>query len=158
MNYPPGSSIDVGGTRYELIQFHFHRPSEEKIDGKAHAMVAHLVHKGADGKLAVVAVLLDPGLDNPTIHAVWSNLPKQKEKEIAAPVTIDAASAAARRQGLLHLRRLAHDAPVQRGRSLVRAEEPDDARGGRGRAFGKIYPMNARPVQPLNGRAVETTR
>ena len=34
VNYAPGSSIDVGGTRYELLQFHFHKPSEEKIDGK----------------------------------------------------------------------------------------------------------------------------
>ena len=48
------------------VQFHFHKPSEEKIDGKAHAMVAHLVHKSADGKLAVVAVLLDKGGANPT--------------------------------------------------------------------------------------------
>src|SRR4029453_7494063 len=47
VNYAPGSSIDVGGTRYELVQFHFHKPSEEKIDGKAHAMVVHLVHRDA---------------------------------------------------------------------------------------------------------------
>ncbi|HEX6020057.1 MAG TPA: carbonic anhydrase family protein, partial [Burkholderiaceae bacterium] len=61
VNYAPGSSIEVGGARYELLQFHFHKPSEEKIDGKAHAMVVHLVHKDAGGKLAVVAVLLDKG-------------------------------------------------------------------------------------------------
>ena len=34
VNYAPGSSIEVGGVRYELVQFHFHKPSEEKIDGK----------------------------------------------------------------------------------------------------------------------------
>ena len=60
VTYAPGSSITVGGTRYELKQVHFHHPSEEKIDGKGSAMVAHLVHASADGKLAVVAVLLDP--------------------------------------------------------------------------------------------------
>src|SRR6188768_2090316 len=79
VNYAPGSSIEVGGTRYELVQFHFHKPSEEKINGKSHDMVAHLVHKGADGKLAVVAVLLDKGGENPTIDAVWQHLPKEKE-------------------------------------------------------------------------------
>jgi carbonic anhydrase len=41
VNYAPGSSIDVGGTRYELVQFHFHKPSEEKIDGKSYPMVVH---------------------------------------------------------------------------------------------------------------------
>ena len=79
VNYPPGSWIDVGGSRYELVQFHFHKPSEEKIDGKSHAMVAHLVHKNAEGKLAVVAVLLDAGGASTTIDSIWKNLPKEKE-------------------------------------------------------------------------------
>ena len=86
INYAPGSSIEVGGTRYELLQFHFHKPSEEKINGKAHDMVAHLVHKGPDGKLAVVAVLLDKGGSNPTIETIWKHLPKVKKKE----ATVDA--------------------------------------------------------------------
>lgn len=52
VNYAPGSFIDVGGHRYELVQFH--KPSEKSIDGKRYDMVAHLVHKDADGHLAVV--------------------------------------------------------------------------------------------------------
>ena len=47
VNYDPGSSLMVGGKRYELVQFHFHRPSEEVVDGKRSAMVAHLVHRDA---------------------------------------------------------------------------------------------------------------
>ena len=39
VNYAPGSSIDVGGVRYDLLQFHFHNPSEEKINGKSYSMV-----------------------------------------------------------------------------------------------------------------------
>jgi carbonic anhydrase len=35
VNYEPGSSISVGEKKYVLKQFHFHRPSEEKINGKA---------------------------------------------------------------------------------------------------------------------------
>ena len=83
VNYAPGSWIDVGDAHYELLQFHFHKPSEEKIQGKSHAMVAHLVHKSADGRLAVVAVLLDKGGVNSTIDTIWKNLPKDKEKESA---------------------------------------------------------------------------
>ncbi|MCK7499811.1 MAG: carbonic anhydrase family protein [Comamonadaceae bacterium] len=37
------------GRRYELQQFHFHRPSEERIDGRQFEMVAHLVHKDDRG-------------------------------------------------------------------------------------------------------------
>ena len=81
VNYGPGSFLSVGGNRYELKQFHFHRPSEEKINGKSFDMTVHLVHADEKGKLAVVAVLLQAGDDNPLIRELWSDLPKEKEKE-----------------------------------------------------------------------------
>ena len=56
VNVAPGNWIEVMGRRFELAQFHFHRPSEERIDGKQFDMVAHLVHKDVSGRLAVVAV------------------------------------------------------------------------------------------------------
>jgi carbonic anhydrase len=55
VNVDPGSFITVGERRYDLVQLHFHHPSEERIHGQAFPMVAHLVHKDADGKLAVVS-------------------------------------------------------------------------------------------------------
>src|SRR5262249_46845351 len=67
VNYAPGSFITVGDKRYQLTQFHFHHPSEERINGKGFEMVAHLVHAAPDGSLAVVAVLLDAGAANPVI-------------------------------------------------------------------------------------------
>ena len=81
INYGPGSSITIGGGNYALKQFHFHRPSEETINGKGFEMVVHLVHADQKGKLAVVAVLLRKGKDNPLVHELWNDLPKEKEKE-----------------------------------------------------------------------------
>src|SRR6478609_7801761 len=52
-----GSTVAAGGVRFPLVQFHFHKPSEEAIDGRHSAMVVHLVHCDAEGNLAVVAVL-----------------------------------------------------------------------------------------------------
>ena len=63
------------------MQFHFHKPSEEKLNGKSYDMVAHLVHKDQEGKLAVVAVLLATSGANPFIKTLWDNLPKEKETE-----------------------------------------------------------------------------
>ena len=92
VDYAPGSFITVQGKRYELVQFHFHKPSEEKINGKGADMVAHLVHKNTDGNLAVVAVLLKTGQSNKLIETLWKNLPKEKEKETAVEgVQVDAA-------------------------------------------------------------------
>jgi carbonic anhydrase len=158
VNYPPGSSIDVGGTRYELVQFHFHKPSEEKIDGKAHAMVAHLVHKGGDGALAVVAVLLDKGQDNPVLRAIWSNLPKQKEKEVAASATIDAAALLPADKGYYTFPGSLTTPPCSEGVRWFVLKTPMTLAASELTAFAKLYPMNARPTQPLNGRAVEATR
>jgi carbonic anhydrase len=89
INYSPGSFIRVGGKQYELKQFHFHRPSEENISGHAFEVEAHLVHADSDGNLAVVAVLLNKGGDNPLIHKLWNDLPKEKEKEVRETVHID---------------------------------------------------------------------
>ncbi|MGN5476865.1 carbonic anhydrase family protein [Cupriavidus basilensis] len=47
-----GGTLTIDGVEYKLAQFHFHTPSEEKIDGKSYPLVAHLVHKSAEGKLA----------------------------------------------------------------------------------------------------------
>ena len=158
VNYPPGSSIDVGGTRNELVQFHFHQPSEEKIDGKAHAMVAHLVHKGGDGTLAVVAVLLDKGQDNPVLRAIWSHLPKQKEKDVAASATIDAAALLPGDKGYYTFQGSLTTPPCSEGVRWFVLKTPMTVAASELTAFARLYPMNARPTQPLNGRAVEATR
>src|SRR5215467_13718029 len=81
VNYGPGSFMFVGNDRYELKQFHFHRPSEEKIAGKSYDMVVHLVHADEQGNLAVVAVLLEEGQANALVDELWHDLPKEKEKE-----------------------------------------------------------------------------
>jgi len=81
INYAPGSSIRVGDKRYELKQFHFHRPSEEKIKGKRYDMVVHLVHVASDGSTAVVAVLLQQGGDNHLIDELWGDLPREKNRK-----------------------------------------------------------------------------
>jgi len=158
VNYAPGSTMDVGGKRYELIQFHFHKPSEEKIDGKAHAMVAHLVHKGGDGALAVVAVLLDKGHDNPTLRAIWSHLPKHKEKEVAVATTIDAAGLLPADKGYYTFDGSLTTPPCSEGVRWFVLKTPMTVAASELSAFAKLYPMNARPTQPLNGRAVEATR
>ena len=159
VNYAPGSSIEVGGMRYELVQFHFHKPSEEKIDGKSHAMVAHLVHKSPEGKLAVVAVLLDKGGANGLIDSIWKNLPTAKEKEVLITnVTIDAANLLPENKGYYTFQGSLTTPPCSEEVTWLVLKTPVKIGDGEITAFGKIYPMNARPTQALNGRAVQATR
>jgi carbonic anhydrase len=82
VNVEPGSKVRIDGKPYELLQFHFHKPSEELVDGKPAAMVIHFVHKNAEGQLAVIGVLLKEGNENPGIKTIWSNLPATAGAEV----------------------------------------------------------------------------
>jgi carbonic anhydrase len=159
VNYAPGSSIDVGGVRYELLQFHFHKPSEEKINGKAHAMVAHLVHKNAEGKLAVVAVLLDKGGASELIDTLWKNIPPEKGKEnVIGSTTIDVAKLLPDTRDYYTFQGSLTTPPCSEGVTWFVLKTPVKIADAEIAAFGKIYPLNARPVQPLNGRSIQTTK
>ena len=155
--YAPGSFISVGNKRYELQQFHFHKPSEEKLDGKSYDMVAHLVHKDADGKLAVVAVLLSKAdAPNPLIKTLWDNLPKKKEVETAVDtVTINAADLLPANKAYYTFTGSLTTPPCSEGVTWFVLKSPTAISGDEVARFGKSYPMNARPVQPLNGREVD---
>lgn len=81
VNYPLGSYIKVGGHRYELLQFHFHTPSEHQIDGFNYPMEVHLVHKDGEGHLAVIGVIFKEGEENPQIQTLLNYLPKEIGKQ-----------------------------------------------------------------------------
>lgn len=74
VNYDPGSSATIDGGKYQLVQFHFHSPSEHTVDGKFYDMEMHLVHKSDKGDLAVVGVFLKKGKMNKVIQVLWDNL------------------------------------------------------------------------------------
>ena len=75
VNYDAGSYIEIDGVRYDLVQFHFHAPSEHTINGKRYPAELHLVHKSASGELAVVGVMFEKGTENLALAPVWSHLP-----------------------------------------------------------------------------------
>lgn len=158
VNYAPGSSISVGGSRYELLQFHFHKPSEEKVNGRAYAMVAHLVHRNKEGKLAVVGVLLDTGKENPLLKTLWSNLPTQKEKEMAPDqVSIDVSTLLPRDRNYYTFAGSLTTPPCSESVTWFVLKNPVQASKGQFDAFGRLYSMNARPVQPVNGRVIKAS-
>ena len=155
VNYAPGSTITVGGARYELLQFHFHKPSEEKIEGQVHDMVAHLVHKGADGKLAVVAVLLDRGSVQPIVQTVWNNLPLEKGDEVAARATLDLNALLPSERGYYTYMGSLTTPPCSEGVLWMVMKQPVGISSEQIGIFSRLYPMNARPIQSASGRLIK---
>lgn len=61
---PQGScKVTFGGEQFDLIQIHFHSPSEHLLNNKRFPMEAHLVHRSQENedRLLVIAVLLERG-------------------------------------------------------------------------------------------------
>lgn len=94
VNYAPGSTLTLDGQTYELLQFHFHDPSEHTVDGSAYPMEAHLVHKHEEtGALAVVGFFLDEGNKNEVLQTIWDEIPAEAGPEVAVEnVEIDVAA------------------------------------------------------------------
>jgi carbonic anhydrase len=155
----PGSFITVGGEKYELQQFHFHHPAEEKVNGKSYPMVAHLVHKNTEGRLAVVAVLLREGDANSVIGEIWKYLPAEEGKESAPDgVSVDATRLLPSNRGYYTFTGSLTTPPCSEGVTWFVLKTPAQISKGQVATFAKKYPHNARPVQPLNGRDVQATR
>ena len=158
-NYGKGSSITINGKQYDLIQVHFHQPSEEKVDGKAYPMDAHLVHKSKDGKLAVVAVLLKEGKENLFLQTLWENTPKQQGVEVAEKNTeIHLANLLPKKRSYYAFAGSLTTPPCSEGVSWMVLDNPVQMSKEQITFFGQYYSHNARPVQPLNGRVIKVSK
>jgi len=156
INYAEGSSISISGVRYDLKQFHFHKPSEERVNGKLYDMVAHLVHQSADGRLAVVAVLMEGGAQNDFLAAVWPYLPLEAGRETAlSDVTIDVTTLLPESRAYFAFMGSLTTPPCSEGVLWLVMKTPVAISPGQVAVFGKLYRMNARPVQAGNGRLIK---
>ncbi|MBB2487860.1 carbonic anhydrase family protein [Mitsuaria sp. WAJ17] len=158
VNLAPGNSLQVMGRRYELLQFHFHRPSEERINGRQFDMVAHLVHKDADGRLAVVAVLLERGRDQPLVQTVWNNLPLEKGEALPAPGQMDLNQLLPEDRGYYTYMGSLTTPPCSEGVLWMVMRQPVQLSASQLNIFGRLYPMNARPVQAGSGRLIKESQ
>lgn len=153
-----GSSVEIDGAVWPLVQFHFHAPSEHTLEGLRYPMEMHLVHAGPDGKPGlVVGILLVQGGDTPAFAPVFSSLPKEKgARRDDAAATIDLAT-------LLPANRtyFAYDGslttpPCTEGIRWFVLQSPGGVTGEQLGAFVSIPRMTPsnRPTQPLSGRKV----
>ncbi|KNE71987.1 hypothetical protein AMAG_15928 [Allomyces macrogynus ATCC 38327] len=71
--------LHIGGSALDFKQFHFHTPSEHRINGMHYAGELHMVHKSADGKRAAVVGFLidvvDQAQENPVFAQLLAHLP-----------------------------------------------------------------------------------
>jgi carbonic anhydrase len=154
-----GNFLIVGEKRYQLMQFHFHRPSEEYIHGKPSDMEVHLMHQASDGEVAGVAVLLKVGSANATIQKIWEHMPKteSKEEEIAG-VEVNPTDLLPHDAGYYMYSGSLTAPPCSEGVTWFVLRAPVGISAEEINAFAKLYPHDVRPLQPLNGRVVKESQ
>ena len=155
VNAAPGNTLQIGGRRYALRQFHFHRPSEERINGRQFEMDVHLVHQDGEGRLAVVAVLLERGEAQPLLQTLWKHLPLEKHEEVAVEQPIDPLQLLpADRRYYSYMGSLTTP-PCSEGVLWLVMQQPLTLSAPQIDAFSRLYPMNARPMQRAAGRIIQ---
>ena len=155
INLADAGKVTLEGVDFKLVQFHFHTPSEEKIRGKNYPLVAHLVHKSADGNLAVVAVLFKQGKENTAMKAIFEGLPTEEGKALKLAAGFNPADMLPADRGYYKYAGSLTTPPCSQGVRWQVLKQPAELSKAQIKAFQKLYKMNARPTQPLNGRMIE---
>lgn len=155
MNVVPGSTWLLDGLEFELLQFHFHCPSEHKVDGKAFPMEAHLVH-AIDGKIAVIGLFFAEGAENAVLAKFMSSLPTHVDAENDVDVTYNPLNLLPADKSYYHYVGSLTTPPCTEGVQWYVMKKPIEASAEQIAKFSEIMPPNnARPVQPLNGRPIK---
>ena len=157
VNYSEGDTLIVGGSAYQLVQYHFHAPSEHTVDGTQFPMEMHLVHTNADGQLAVIGVLIAEGAHNAAFDPIWTNLPATKGVENHLEhVTVDVDALLPRARTTYRYDGSLTTPPCSEGVKWFMMTTPIALSKTQIAAFAALFHGNNRPVQPLNGRPVLT--
>jgi carbonic anhydrase len=151
----PGNAISVGGRRYELVRLDFHRPAEERIEGRPFDMDVHLVHQDAEGHQAVVAVLLERGAPQPVVQAVWNNLPLEKHEEAKGVVPLDPSRLLPDDKRYYTYMGSLTTPPCSEGVLWMVMKQAVPVSPEQIAIFAHLYPMNARPIQQAQGRLIK---
>jgi Carbonic anhydrase len=141
----------IAGTRFELVQFHFHHPSEHLVAGKRFPLECHFVHKSGSGQLAVLGVFIKEGAENAGLAKVFAAMPKEAGAQVPAgamnPGTLLPAA-----RGYYRYAGSLTTPPCSEGVLWTVFREPIEASPAQIAQFAALFPMNARPVQGLGRR------
>lgn len=157
VNVNPGSYIVANGVRYDLEQLHFHHPSEEAVKDRLSNMDVHLVHKSADGKLAVIAVRMSENANAPNavLATLWQHLPTVPGQEQTITTLVNPGGFLPADRGYwTYMGSLTTPPCTESVRWFVFEQEITISREQLN-VFAQLYRVNSRPLQDAHGRRIE---
>ncbi|AUZ63608.1 TPA: carbonic anhydrase family protein [Citrobacter amalonaticus] len=148
-------TITIDGTPFTLQQFHFHAPSENTVHGKHYAMEMHLVHKDANGAIAVVAVMFDKGAANTELDKLWATMPEQTGQDANVTSQMDLNALLPKNKRFWRFSGSLTTPPCSEGVTWIVMKHPLTLSAAQLEKFSHtMHHDNNRPPQPLNGRVV----
>ncbi|MGB7408358.1 MAG: carbonic anhydrase family protein [Pontixanthobacter sp.] len=148
-----GSTLTSGTMQFNLLQVHFHTPSEEVMHGQQYPMVAHFVHADDDGQLAVLGVLFEIGEANAELDKLIAAAPRTKtDARAVSGVMFDPNALLPDDLGVFRFQGSLTTPPCSEGVNWHVAKETVTMSAEQLRSMAGVMGNNARPVQDLNGR------
>lgn len=155
VNYPLGSYIKLDNKRYELLNFHFHTPSEHQKEGFNYPMEVQLVHRDGDYNFVVMAVLFQEGEENESLQMLLDNLPKEMNKEtIHRGVELNPVMFIPANTDFYKYTGSLTTPPCSEGVYWMVFKQPIEASAEQIQQMNEIMGENARPIQPINARNI----
>lgn len=152
VNCAPGSRSLIDGQAFDLLQFHFHHPSEHHLSGQSFDLELHFVHKSAAGQLAVLGVFFRPGAENAGLVPIFAAMPQEATPEVDTGETITLDDLLPAERSFFRYQGSLTTPPCSEGVLWSVFRAPLEASPGQIQQFASLFPNNARPIQGLNRR------
>lgn len=154
--YDSGSSINLNGATFKLLQFHFHTASEHHVGGQSYPMEVHLVHKDdVSGNLAVIGIFFEEGAENALLQSFISHLPQAEDDTYEAADTYDVSSFLPAGTHYYTYGGSLTTPPCSEIVTWIVMEEPIEASLDQIHAFENLMHENNRPIQDTHGRTIK---
>lgn len=154
-NFPKGSTITIDDMDFNLLQCHFHAPSENNIDGKSFPMEGHCVHASNDGKLAVVSIMYEIGDANKGIAALWANMPQKAGDKHEIKASVNGIDIMPANKDYYRFNGSLTTPPCSEGVRWFVLKDIVTISANQLKAFeSSLHEPNNRPLQPVNSRII----
>jgi carbonic anhydrase len=151
-----GSGLTVRQRRYELRAIETRMPAEMLLGGRRMDAALHLVHRDAEGRIAMLALFLVKGEEaQPALQRMLNHLPLEKHLTEAVPTPLNLAELLPENRGYFTFMGSLTTPPCTEGVLWLVMREPLTVSEQQLAVLRRLYPMNARPVQPAGGRIVK---
>lgn len=143
-----GQGMVSGDRLFNLLQVHFHTPSEHAISGERYPLTAHFVHATRDGTLGVLGVMFEEGEANEGLQTIIDALPNGTGSDIS----IDMGTMVPAELDVYRYMGSLTTPPCSENVNWHVVEKALEASPEQIAAMEGALEMSARSIQPLNNR------